>query len=154
MRLAIDEFIRSFLTHVLPGGFHRICHYGLFANGGRANNIAQARQLLGVPEMRNQSSDADSADDSEPQILSHPCPCCCGRMIIIEIFERGRAAISSDGRDPDRHIMIAITRRPIAAHICPALGRPPPALQRGFGEQTEALTDETAAICTERGFLC
>ena len=42
MRLAIDEFIRSFLTHVLPGGFHRICHYGLFANGGRANNIAQA----------------------------------------------------------------------------------------------------------------
>ena len=91
MRLAIDEFIRSFLTHVLPGGFHRICQNGLFANGGRANNIAQARQLLGVPEMRNQSSDADSADDSEPQILSHPCPCCCGRMIINEIFERGRA---------------------------------------------------------------
>jgi hypothetical protein len=71
MRLAIDEFIRSFLTHVLPGGFHRICQNGLFANGGRANNIAQARQLLSMPEMRNQSSDADSVDDSEPQILSH-----------------------------------------------------------------------------------
>jgi Putative transposase len=91
MTLAIDEFVRRFLTHVLPGGFHRIRHYGLFANGGRANNIAQARQLLSVPEMQNQSSNVDSADDSEPQTLSHPCPCCCGRRIIIEIFERGRA---------------------------------------------------------------
>ena len=50
MTLAVDEFIRRFLIHVLPSGFHRIRHYGLFANGGRAENIARARQLLNVPE--------------------------------------------------------------------------------------------------------
>ena len=49
MTLAIDEFIRRFLIHVLPTGFHRIRHYGLFANGGRAENLARARELLGVP---------------------------------------------------------------------------------------------------------
>src|SRR4029434_8507776 len=48
MTLASDEFIRRFLIHVLPGGFHRIRHYGLFANGGRADNLARARELLGV----------------------------------------------------------------------------------------------------------
>ena len=48
MTLAIDEFIRRFLIHVLPDGFHRIRHYGLFANGGRADNIARMRGLLNV----------------------------------------------------------------------------------------------------------
>jgi hypothetical protein len=42
MTLAVDEFIRRFLIHVLPDGFHRIRHYGLFANGSRAENIARA----------------------------------------------------------------------------------------------------------------
>src|SRR5260221_8422302 len=84
MTLAIDEFIRRFLIHVLPGGFHRIRHYGLFANGGRAENIARARHLLNVPTTQNEPSDADSTGDSEPQTLAHPCPCCGGRMIIIE----------------------------------------------------------------------
>jgi len=91
MTLAIPEFIRRFLIHVLPGGFHRIRRYGLFANGGRAQNIARARQLLNVPEIQNEANPADGADDSEPQALSHPCPCCGGRMIIIETFERGCA---------------------------------------------------------------
>src|SRR6266568_2448790 len=49
MTLAIDEFIRRFLIHVLPRGFHRIRHYGLFANGSRAENIARARELLAMP---------------------------------------------------------------------------------------------------------
>ena len=89
MTLAIDEFIRRFLIHVLPGGFHRIRHYGLFANGGRADNIAQARQLLNVTAAHLEPSDTGGADDAEPQTLSHPCPCCGGRMIIIETFERG-----------------------------------------------------------------
>jgi hypothetical protein len=89
MTLAIAEFIRRFLIHVLPGGFHRIRHYGLFANGGRADNIARARQLLNVPATLSEPTDANSADDSEPQTLAHPCPCCGGRMIIIETFERG-----------------------------------------------------------------
>jgi hypothetical protein len=89
MTLAIDEFIRRFLIHVLPGGFHRIRHYGLFANGGRAENIARARHLLNVPTTQSEPTDADSIGDREPQTLSHPCPCCGGRMIIIETFERG-----------------------------------------------------------------
>jgi putative transposase/transposase-like zinc-binding protein len=91
MTLAVDEFIRRFLIHVLPGGFHRIRHYGLFANGGRADNIARARQLLNVPTTQRQPTDTDSIGDSGPQTLSHPCPCCGGRMIIIETFERGCA---------------------------------------------------------------
>ncbi len=93
MTLAIDEFIRRFLIHVLPDGFHRIRHYGLFAKGGRAENknIARARQLLNVMAPRSEPSDAGDADASEPQTLAHPCPCCGGRMIIIETFERGGA---------------------------------------------------------------
>ncbi len=92
MTLAVGEFIRRFLLHVLPSGFHRIRHYGLFANGGRAENIARARQLLNVPATQSKTADADSTDDGEPHALSHPCPCCGGRMIIIETFERGGTA--------------------------------------------------------------
>jgi len=88
MTLASGEFIRRFLIHVLPSGFHRIRHYGLFANGGRAENLARARQLLGVQPKQNEPSDADANAD-EPPMLSLPCSCCGGRMIIIETFERG-----------------------------------------------------------------
>src|SRR5712664_503286 len=69
MTLAIDEFIRRFLIHVLPGGFHRIRHYGLFANAGRADNITQARQLLNVAATQSEPCEADGTDDSEPQTL-------------------------------------------------------------------------------------
>jgi len=86
MTLDTSEFIRRFLIHVLPKRFHRIRHYGLFANGGRAGNIARARALLEVP--KPQSDDRD-ADGSEDRAGTHPCPCCCGPMIIIETFERG-----------------------------------------------------------------
>jgi hypothetical protein len=89
MTLAIDEFIRRFLIHVLPDGFHRIRHYGLFANGGRVENIARARQLLNLPTPQNGPSDGDATSDGEQQTLAQPCPCCGGRMIIIETFERG-----------------------------------------------------------------
>jgi Putative transposase len=82
MTLATDEFIRRFLIHVLPTGFHRIRHYGLFANGSRADHIAQARKLLAVPTPKRKADQA--ADATEPTALSHPCPCCGGRMIIIE----------------------------------------------------------------------
>jgi hypothetical protein len=91
MTLAGDEFIRRFLIHVLPDGFHRIRHYGLFANGGRAQNIARARQLLHVPAPQQPIDDADGAQEGEPQQLSHSCPCCGGHMITIERFERGCA---------------------------------------------------------------
>jgi Putative transposase/Transposase zinc-binding domain len=86
MTVASDEFIRRFLIHVLPSGFHRIRHYGLFANGGRAENLARARDLLGVSPTQSERSDSDA---DEPPMHSLPCPCCGGRMIIIETFERG-----------------------------------------------------------------
>jgi len=87
MTLATHEFIRRFLIHVLPRGFHRIRHYGLFANSSRADNIARARELLALPKPRSNATDADTIE--EPPTLAHPCPCCGGRMIIIETFERG-----------------------------------------------------------------
>jgi len=89
MTLAADEFIRRFLIHVLPSGFHRIRHYGLFANGGRAENIVRARQLLNVPAPQRQADEPDPANDNEPPSLPNPCPCCGGRMIVIETFARG-----------------------------------------------------------------
>jgi hypothetical protein len=89
MTLATDEFIRRFLIHVLPKGFHRIRHYGLFASSKRVENIMRARQLLNVPVPQTEDRDATRPDADEPQTLSHPCPCCGGRMIIIETFERG-----------------------------------------------------------------
>jgi hypothetical protein len=90
MTLATSEFIRRFLIHVLPGGFHRIRHYGLFASGAHTDNIARARELLAVPPPSRQPNQ-DTTDDSEPNTLSHPCPCCGGRMIVIETFRRGSA---------------------------------------------------------------
>jgi hypothetical protein len=89
MTLATDEFIRRFLIHVLPKGFHRIRHYGLFAKTACADNIARARQLLGSQKSQGQAADTDDNDGNDTPTLSHPCPCCGGRMIIIEIFERG-----------------------------------------------------------------
>ena len=89
MTLATHEFIRRFLIHVLPSGFHRIRHYGLFASGKRADNIARARQLLAVPILPIDAIKAASTDANEPQTPKHPCPCCGGRMIIIETFQRG-----------------------------------------------------------------
>jgi hypothetical protein len=87
MTLATDEFIRRFLIHVLPRGFHRIRHYGLLARAACADNIARARELLAVP--KPQAEPADAPDDNDPPLPSHPCPHCGGRMIIIETFERG-----------------------------------------------------------------
>ena len=88
MTLATDEFIRRFLIHVLPKGFHRIRHYGLLASGNRAANIAHARRLLAVPPPAKEPETPKAAID-EPRVLPRPCPCCGGRMIVIETFARG-----------------------------------------------------------------
>ena len=71
--------------HVLPKGFHRIRHYGLFASSNRAANIARARQLLAAAPRVAEEKKAAAPD--EPRVL--PCPCCGGRMIVIEVFARG-----------------------------------------------------------------
>jgi hypothetical protein len=83
MTLATDEFIRRFLTHVLPKGLHRIRHYGLFAKGACADNIARARELLAAAKPDGEPASA-AVEPGKPT-----CPCCGGRMIIIEVFERG-----------------------------------------------------------------
>jgi hypothetical protein len=90
MTLATHEFIRRFLMHVLPAGFHRIRYYGLLSSGKRADNIARARELLAVPLLPIEAIKAASTDTNQLQPPKHPCPCCGGPMIIIEIFKRGR----------------------------------------------------------------
>jgi hypothetical protein len=87
--LDADEFIRRFLIHVLPEGFHRIRHYGLFANGNRADNIARARHLLDVPEPAPLLDEGDGAGCGEEDAEWKTCPCCGGRMVVIETFGRG-----------------------------------------------------------------
>jgi hypothetical protein len=89
MTLATDEFIRRFLIHVLPKGFHRIRHYGLLAKANRGANIARARKLLAVPLGSNEPKTPQVAATEEQRALPRPCPCCGGRMIIIETFARG-----------------------------------------------------------------
>jgi len=89
MTLATNEFIRRFLIHVLPTGFHRIRHYGLFASVKRAENIARAREFLNSPAQPADAGNPHASDADDSPTLSHPCPCCGGRMIIIETFKRG-----------------------------------------------------------------
>jgi hypothetical protein len=83
------EFIRRFLMHVLPKGFHRIRHYGLFANGNRAANIARARELLGAPPPPDTNKDEDDNVPEEQRHGTRACPCCGGPMIVVEVFEAG-----------------------------------------------------------------
>jgi hypothetical protein len=81
MTLTADEFIRRFLIHVLPRGFHRIRHYGLLAGSARKDCLAQARDMLGVAP----ATDEPPADETAPDQRT-PCPCCGGTMVIIETF--------------------------------------------------------------------
>jgi hypothetical protein len=94
MTLATPEFIRRFLLHVLPPGFHRIRHYGLFANGQRRDTIARARQLLDAASAEaaaTQGADTDNAAEAgdTPARPAPRCPCCGGRMIVVETFAAG-----------------------------------------------------------------
>jgi hypothetical protein len=81
MTLDADEFIRRFLLHALPRGFHRIRHYGLLASARRKDHLERARRLLDVAPPPTE----EPTDDAEPRPT---CPCCGGTMIIIEVFER------------------------------------------------------------------
>jgi hypothetical protein len=88
MRLATGEFIRRFLIHVLPDGFHRIRHYGLMSSARRTSNIAKIRILLG--SRSNAQTDELDAEEVLPLTLREPCPHCGGQMRIIETFKRGQ----------------------------------------------------------------
>ena len=92
MTLAPSEFIRRFLLHVLPKGFHRIRHYGLLASARCKANTARVRELMAAPmppvdpPAAHDTADPNATTDHRP-----PCPCCGGRMIIVEVFARGGA---------------------------------------------------------------
>jgi hypothetical protein len=94
MTLDAAEFIRRFLLHVLPNGFHRIRHYGLFAGTVRARNIERARQALAAAPGLASKRDAEADGETETASSGRRCPCCGGRMIIIETFEGVRPAQS------------------------------------------------------------
>ncbi|MBB2165281.1 IS91 family transposase [Gluconacetobacter sp. 1b LMG 1731] len=82
MTLATDEFIRRFMLHVLPRGFHRIRHYGLLASSSRKASLARVRELLKVI-----STPAPEVPEAEPA-TPPPCPCCGGSMVVIQILPR------------------------------------------------------------------
>ena len=83
MTLAPEEFMRRFLLHVLPGGFHRIRHYGLLANAARRENLARARTLLDAPQPG--SVDHETAVAPTPTFV---CRCCGATMRVVEIVMR------------------------------------------------------------------
>jgi hypothetical protein len=96
MTLPAEEFIRRFLIHVLPGGFHRIRHYGLFASQKRAANITRLRELIAAEGAEKPIGDSGATteappttDHSEATAPLKVCPCCAGRMRVIETFARG-----------------------------------------------------------------
>ena len=96
MTLSPDEFIRRFLLHVLPSGFHRIRHYGLLANGGRKDNIALARKLLidknsTAPEDDEEENEVtENSESDEVTTATFICPDCGAALIVIEIFTHGQ----------------------------------------------------------------
>ncbi|QDY71353.1 IS91 family transposase [Qingshengfaniella alkalisoli] len=93
MRLATPKFIRRFLIHVLPDGFHRIRHYGLLASATRKANITKIRTLLYV-QRPDQATVSEPAAEIIPLALREPCPCCGGPMRLIEVFRRGQKPMS------------------------------------------------------------
>jgi hypothetical protein len=96
MTLTADEFIRRFLLHVLPTGFHRIRHYGLFANAGRRDNVLKARELLldkttedVIDDLNREAvSIIKEGESDEPMHATYVCPDCGAAMVIIETLVR------------------------------------------------------------------
>jgi hypothetical protein len=87
MTLKPDEFMRRFLLHVLPKGFHRIRHYGLLASATCKANIARASELIATPlPSIDPATEQDDTDVTTGADYRPSCPCCGGRMIIVESF--------------------------------------------------------------------
>ncbi|MGE0289770.1 MAG: IS91 family transposase [Bradyrhizobium sp.] len=95
MRLDASEFMRRFLLHVLPAGFHRIRHYGLLANGNHKQDIARARELLAAPLSHEQPQEPER--DSNPPTLT--CRHCGGSMTVVEILLRTQSIRGPPGRE-------------------------------------------------------
>jgi len=91
--LPTSEFIRRFLMHVLPQGFHRIRYYGLLASHVRADNVARIRQMLAPPLIPIDAINAAAMKPNQPETPQHPCPCCGGRMLIIETSIRNNVVL-------------------------------------------------------------
>jgi hypothetical protein len=95
MTVAPGEFIRRFMLHVLPKGFHRIRHYGLLARSRtKADTLARARELIELATPVQQSRPPTNQDRAPAGTEAidkpiHPCPCCGSPMVIIEMFEAG-----------------------------------------------------------------
>jgi len=88
MTLAPEEFMRRFVLHVLPGGFHRIRHYGLLANGSRKSSLPLARELLhAVPPVQATAQDSDG--DHGAPVATFICWHCGKAMIILQTLARG-----------------------------------------------------------------
>jgi hypothetical protein len=103
MTLGTHEFIRRFLIHVLPKGFHRIRHYGLLAGSARDERLAQARELLHAASTTTDPEDEVAADDATTSVLTTPCLCCGGRMIVIETFQAGYRPLHAQPLGSTRH---------------------------------------------------
>ncbi|MDR3487710.1 MAG: transposase [Bradyrhizobium sp.] len=97
MTLPVEEFIRRFLTHVLSSGFHRIRHYGLFASQRHAANNVRLHEFIPQVEGSEKPRLSIDATTDQPQLIDRSeapapvktCPCCAGRMRLIEIFAPG-----------------------------------------------------------------
>ena len=150
MTLAAHEFIRRFLIHVLPAGFHRIRHYGLFANGSRADNIARARELLNVPMPK--AHHAAGTETTEP---TDPPP----SLPVLrrshdhhrDVRARRNPALPSkctNASDQDRHVMIVpAPPSPRIALLVLSL----PLTRTRFGTREEhARPPNHVSICTAR----
>ena len=85
MTLSPQEFMRRFLLHVLPAGFHRIRHYGLLANSNRRDNLALARQLLQVTPSPPEAAADDGSDSPRPTLI---CAHCGHAMTVLQVFLR------------------------------------------------------------------
>ena len=103
MTLETGQFIRRFLIHILPKGFHRIRHYGLLASSARAENLATMRILIAMAAPASKPKQAGKADAPATAALVRHCPCCGSPMLIVETFEgscrRRRPAPAPGGID-------------------------------------------------------
>jgi hypothetical protein len=145
MRLGANEFLRRFLLHVLPDGFHRIRHYGFLAKGDRSANLARVRELLRVVHKPRESADPGPQAEKRKADTYHAtfalCPDCGGRMRRIDILR-----ISTRRRLSVRHVM---TNSPAVPQLGVfRLGRRiyPPPLPRA--EISESMGGWTGAICS------